>query len=244
MSASLAVALMLSVLRGPAPNGVIWHGPRDQNKIALTFDACSTRTPEYDERITRTLLEAGVPATIFVGGRWARDEAAHVRALAASPCSRSAIIPTPTRISRNWSATARFATSSSARRSRSSRSPARSRRCCARPMANTTIGWCASRPAWACGRSCTDVASGDPGRHVTKDALVHWVLRQARPGSIVVMHINHLRFHTAEALPEIIAGLRARGFSFVTVSQLERPAVASRGPVGTAAAMVPVEVRP
>ena len=34
------------------------------------------------------------------------------------------------------------------------------------------------------------------------------------------MHINHLKFHTAEALPDIIAGLRARGFTLVTVGEL------------------------
>jgi hypothetical protein len=34
------------------------------------------------------------------------------------------------------------------------------------------------------------------------------------------MHINHVKFHTAEALPDIIAGLRARGFTLVTVGQL------------------------
>jgi peptidoglycan/xylan/chitin deacetylase (PgdA/CDA1 family) len=34
------------------------------------------------------------------------------------------------------------------------------------------------------------------------------------------MHINHRRFHTAEALPDIITGLRARGYELVTVGEL------------------------
>ncbi|HEY6003521.1 MAG TPA: hypothetical protein VIV57_11655 [Anaeromyxobacter sp.] len=68
-----------------------------------------------------------------------------------------------------------------------------------------------------------DLPSGDPDAHATKDALVRWVLREARPGSIVVMHVNHPRFHTAEALPEIVDGLRARGFELVTVGELLRP---------------------
>jgi len=46
------------------------------------------------------------------------------------------------------------------------------------------------------------------------------VLSQVKPGSIVVMHINHTRFHTAEALPGIIDGLRQRGYTLVTVGQL------------------------
>jgi peptidoglycan/xylan/chitin deacetylase (PgdA/CDA1 family) len=65
-----------------------------------------------------------------------------------------------------------------------------------------------------------DLPSGDPDAHATKERLVQWVLSQAKPGSIVVMHINHVKFHTAEALPDIIAGLRARGFTLVTVGQL------------------------
>jgi peptidoglycan/xylan/chitin deacetylase (PgdA/CDA1 family) len=46
------------------------------------------------------------------------------------------------------------------------------------------------------------------------------VLKKVRPGSIVVMHINHTRFHTAEALPGIIAGLAAKGLKPVKVSEL------------------------
>ena len=38
------------------------------------------------------------------------------------------------------------------------------------------------------------------------------------------MHLNHPAFPTAEALPAIIAGLRARGFDLVTVSELLREA--------------------
>ena len=38
--------------------------------------------------------------------------------------------------------------------------------------------------------------------------------------TIVVMHMNHPRFHTAEALPGIVAGLRPRGFELVTVGEL------------------------
>jgi peptidoglycan/xylan/chitin deacetylase (PgdA/CDA1 family) len=50
--------------------------------------------------------------------------------------------------------------------------------------------------------------------------MVDWVLKQASPGGIVVMHMNHKRFPTAEALPTIIKGLRKRGFELVTVGTL------------------------
>jgi peptidoglycan/xylan/chitin deacetylase (PgdA/CDA1 family) len=48
------------------------------------------------------------------------------------------------------------------------------------------------------------------------------------------MHINHRRFHTAEALPAIVAGLRARGFELVTVGELRRAAGAEARPPASA----------
>ncbi len=66
-----------------------------------------------------------------------------------------------------------------------------------------------------------DVASGDAfGTDVA--AIVRQVLDHVRNGSIVVMHITggNTAPLTAKALPDIIAGLRARGFALETVTQL------------------------
>src|SRR5204862_1953703 len=65
-----------------------------------------------------------------------------------------------------------------------------------------------------------DFASGDPDKHFTKERLVGWVLAKARPGSIVVMHMNRRGWHTGEALPDIIAGLRKAGFELARVADL------------------------
>ena len=65
-----------------------------------------------------------------------------------------------------------------------------------------------------------DVASGDAFGTNAK-AITDQVLRLAKPGSIVVMHITKANApKTQEALPGVIAGLRARGFTLVKVSQL------------------------
>jgi peptidoglycan-N-acetylglucosamine deacetylase len=76
-----------------------------------------------------------------------------------------------------------------------------------------------------------DLASGDPDEHATKEKLVEWVLKKVQPGSIVVMHINHRRFHTSEALPGIIQGLHARGYQLVTVGEMLRESHALPIPV-------------
>lgn len=54
-----------------------------------------------------------------------------------------------------------------------------------------------------------------------KNQLVRYTLEQVKPGSIVLLHVMYAsRQTTIEALPEIIAGLKARGYRFVTVHQL------------------------
>jgi peptidoglycan/xylan/chitin deacetylase (PgdA/CDA1 family) len=50
---------------------------------------------------------------------------------------------------------------------------------------------------------------------------VEVALREARPGSIILLHVMAASRETSrEALPEIIRGLREQGYRFVTVSEL------------------------
>ncbi|GAC1467701.1 MAG: hypothetical protein NVS2B14_13750 [Chamaesiphon sp.] len=56
---------------------------------------------------------------------------------------------------------------------------------------------------------------------VTVPKLIDNVLKEAHPGGIVLMHDGGgNRSHTVEALPTIIAKLKNRGYSFVTVPEL------------------------
>ena len=75
-----------------------------------------------------------------------------------------------------------------------------------------------------------DVVSGDPSRKTTTDGMIRAVLDGARPGSIIIFHINGRGWKTHEALPAILSGLRARGFRFVPLSELMR---AGSGPAAS-----------
>lgn len=55
-------------------------------------------------------------------------------------------------------------------------------------------------------------------RHRDSDAIERRVLKQAKPGSIVLLHDIHPT--TVRAVPEIIDKLAAKGYVFVTVSEL------------------------
>jgi peptidoglycan-N-acetylglucosamine deacetylase len=65
-----------------------------------------------------------------------------------------------------------------------------------------------------------DVVSGDPVKSRTAPLIERWILSQTQNGSIIIMHVNGRGWHTAEALPGIIAGIVDRGHRLVTVSQL------------------------
>jgi peptidoglycan/xylan/chitin deacetylase (PgdA/CDA1 family) len=53
-----------------------------------------------------------------------------------------------------------------------------------------------------------------------KDRIVKKVVSKAHPGDIILMHASDSCRQTHEALPEIIDALRAKGYEFVTVSEL------------------------
>lgn len=60
-----------------------------------------------------------------------------------------------------------------------------------------------------------------PDIAASADAIAEHVIENARNGSIILMHVMYAsRSASREALPKVIDGLRARGFDFVTVSQL------------------------
>ena len=201
---------------------VVAHGPRNVKQIALTFDACSTRDiSQYDQPVTDVLLKMNAKATIFLGGLWAKEEAAHVKQLAASPLfelgnhsythPHMAAMTDDARIKQELTRTQAEVVALTGITPKLFRPPygEYNDRLVkdAAEVGLTTIEY--------------DLASGDPDVvHATKERLVEWVLRKAQPGSIIVMHINHLKFHTAEALPGIINGLRERGYELVTVSDL------------------------
>src|SRR5947208_1363936 len=69
------------------------------------------------------------------------------------------------------------------------------------------------------------------------DEILAYVLTHARPGSVILLHPwYHGREPTREAIAPIIAGLRARGYDFVTVSELlsiGREVSGSRGLAGS-----------
>jgi len=199
---------------------VIYNGPRNEKRIAITFDACSfIHASKVDKKLVQLLVDNHVPATLFLGGKWVLDQPKEARYLASIPffeiANHSFHHPHLTRMSpaaiRHELKAAQDAIESvTGVRPRYFRAPYGE-------YNNTLV-----RIAASLGLTTVqfDLASGDPDKHITAARLSRWVIHKVRGGSIVVMHINTHGWHTAEALPTIIKTLRDRGYRFVTISEL------------------------
>ena len=191
--------------------------------MALTFDACSTLDRSfYDDRVTRVLVQTRTPATLFISGRWAETHLRQMRVLAENPlfeiANHSYIHPhmtemPPERQREELLWTQQILLSLTGKLPRFFRPPY--------GEVDVELAQVAAQSGLRTVEY--DFPSGDPDKHIGKERLIAWVLAKARPGSIVVMHMNRHGWHTAEALPDIISGLRARGFTLSQVGEMAPP---------------------
>jgi peptidoglycan/xylan/chitin deacetylase (PgdA/CDA1 family) len=201
---------------------IISNGSRREPRIALTFDACATKTKSgYDERIIHVLVASRIPATLFLGGKWMAEHPDATRFLASQDHfelgNHSFLHPHLLTLPDEWvrqelASTQVVMYSLTGRQALHFRAPyvevdERIARIAAQ-MGLTTVQY--------------DLASGDPDPGATVERLVKTVPQRARNGSIIVMHMNGRGRHTAEALPAIIDDLHRRGFALTTVGELLR----------------------
>jgi len=196
--------------------------------VAITFDACATRThyATFDRGVFDVLKREQVPATIFVSGRWVEAHPDVMSELAADPMvefgdhsydhphmSNLPVARIVAEIDQTEAALAKYG-----KRSVAFRPPFGewSHRLVyiVQDLRLPTVTW--------------DVVSGDPSASTTTDGMIRNVLGKARPGSIIIFHINGRGWKTAQALPTILQGLRERGFRFVPLSELMASAAAAQ----------------
>ena len=222
---------------------VVTHGPTGGHRIALTFDSNMTdamlqrldtgQVASYANTAVVDELQARhVPATFFLAGKWVERYPDLTRRVAADPAFEIAshsyahrgftancyrLDPEPTTdmaadVEHSFAVLAPFG----GHQTRYFRFPGgcydtAALRAIARTHA-TVIQY--------------DDVADDPFNDDT-DAITGGVLRQAHDGAIVVLHITQDNApRTADALPAIIDGLRARGYRLVDLSDLldARPA--------------------
>jgi peptidoglycan/xylan/chitin deacetylase (PgdA/CDA1 family) len=205
---------------GIADGLVIEHGRRDSRKIAITFDACPTTLPdEYDEKVIDVLLREKTPATLFLSGRWVEKNPDKSRFLAAQPQFEIGnhafwhphlLEKDDDRILRELKRTQAIIKKITDRSPRFFRPPY--------GEVDERVAAIAQKAGLATIQY--DIASGDPDTGLSPQRIIRSVLRDAKSGSIIVFHMNRKGVHTAEVLPDIIHGLREKGFTLVTVGEL------------------------
>ena len=199
---------------------IIEHGPRGSSKIALTFDACPTgKLDEYDEKVIDVLLKESVPATLFMSGRWVEKNPEKTKLLASRPQfeigQHSYYHPhmlekDDERVLRELKRTQMLIKKITGRTPQYFRPPF------------GEVDERIVRLAAGAGLITIqyDIASGDPDPDLSPQRIVRSVLRDAKGGSIIVFHMNGNGVHTADILPQIISGLRQKGFTLVTIGDL------------------------
>ena len=202
------------------PAGVVIRLPTRERVVALTFDACQAgERMRLDHGITDFLVGRHIPFTVFMGGRFARDNAADVRELAShdfvSIQNHSWSHPRDMRLLDDEHVRSEVRRAEAMLLQVTGRRPTLFRfpggnadeRTVAlvREFGYQVVHW-----RWA---------EGDPAPGADADRLVAQTLSRTRAGDVLIFHVNGRGWHTAEALPRIVDGLEARGFRFVTVPE-------------------------
>ena len=213
--------------------------PPGKKLVALTFDLCEAgmEIAGYDAGVIDYLRANKVKATLFAGGRWLIHHSERGAQLLADPLFE---IGTHT-----WSHANLHMTTGRALEDEigggvaafAAASHALSARACVRQSADAArlpavpklfrfpFGTCtpeALAEVASEGQIAIqwDVVTGDPDPHIPPEAIARAVLNETKPGSIIIAHANGRGLSTAKALPLFVPQLRARGFEFVTVSEL------------------------
>jgi peptidoglycan-N-acetylglucosamine deacetylase len=200
--------------------GVIESLGTSERAVALTFDACETRTPSYfDSTILQYLLGRRIPFTLFVGGKFALRNREALRRL-----SRLDFVEIENHSFSHIQHMERLSDSEFVREVQSNEDTLFSiigRRTKFFRFPGGNYNPRALRRVEGMGYRVVhwSFASGDPDRRITAARLESSVIARTRPGSILIFHINGRGYGTGRALPGIVDALGKKGYRFVRVEE-------------------------
>ena len=198
--------------------------PTSRHVVALTFDAGANA--DAVPKILATLERANIPATFFLTGNFVRDFPASARAIAEAGYRIGDHTITHPYLTQKTDAAVRQEILGAARQitAVTGQNPAPLFRfpygdadarviSIANSLGYVPVRWTVDTLGW----------KGTSG-HITPEIVISRVLGVLRPGEIVLMHVgsnpdDHSTLD-ADALPELISQLQARGYSFVTLDAL------------------------
>lgn len=199
---------------------LVWNESTAAPYMALTFDACSTLDHgDYNPAVIEALVANHIPATLFIGGRWAEMHPRELRYLASLPqfeLGNHTFTHPHMRQLAAWQQRQELLWTQEVIFSLTGQTP----RFFRPPYGE--IDDALVREAARLGLYTVeyDLPSGDATVDVPSARLTAWILAKARPGTVVIMHMNRPGNKTAEALPDIARGLRQKGLVLGTISDL------------------------
>jgi peptidoglycan/xylan/chitin deacetylase (PgdA/CDA1 family) len=216
--------------------------PAGQKLVALTFDLCEQpfEISGYQGGMVDFLRQNQVKATFFMGGKWMLSHRDRAQQVMTDPLFEVANHSWEHRNLRTLSGKALVDEIKNAQLAYEQVRDELEAKQCTRPGGTTVASEQAPKrlglirfPYGACSAAALnevaqqgllpiqwDVSAGDPTFGVSARMIERQVLANVQPGSIVLFHANGRGWHTAGALPGIIATLKAQGYAFVTVSEL------------------------
>lgn len=195
---------------------IVTRLPTGEKVVALTLDACEAgKVTHLDHGVADWLIANEVPFTIFMGGRFARDNAEDVAKLGALPFVEIE--------NHTWSHPADMRKLSTAEVMRQvlfagleiGLKTGRATRFFRFPGGNADARTIAAVEAMGYQVVHWRWPSGDPDKNISAAKLESYALSATKPGDVLIFHINGNGVHTAEAIPGIVEGLKAKGYRFV-----------------------------
>lgn len=216
MKINFALVAVLFAQAVAARADVVLRLPTHERVIALTFDACEQhRAMKLDTGISDFLVAHRIPFTVFLSGRFVQDNEDAVRALSKLPFVEleNHSWDHPNRMTHLASDDVRDEILKAddeifrvtGRRTAFFRFPAITYNERTLDIAEE-LGFRVVHYRWE---------AGDPDPRETADRIVRETLEAVRPGDILIQHINGRGWHSAEAMPRLIAGLQGAGYRFV-----------------------------
>ncbi len=213
--------------------------PEGKKLIALTLDLCEApyEIAGYDGTIIDYLREHNIKATLFTGGKWMLSHPVRTQQLIADPLFEIGNHAWTHGNFRKLKKRYMHREIEHAQKAyQKSRHDLINNQCAKEKLDHTKIPKQMTLfrfPYGACNAGSLkmvankgllaiqwDVVTGDPSKSQSAKGIARQILKNVKPGSIIIAHANGRGWNTAKALPLFIPQLLKQGYRFVTVSEL------------------------
>jgi peptidoglycan/xylan/chitin deacetylase (PgdA/CDA1 family) len=211
---------------GETVPGMLTHINTGEKIAALTFDACGGPTGSaYDSALIEYLRREKISATLFVSGAWIERNDSLFRLLCKEPlfeienhglghCPCSVVGKSRYKIAGTENAGEVF--DEIELNARQIEFYTKSRPRYYRPAAAAADEGCVAIAKGLREKVVSfEVLSGDAVEGTKAEVITQNIVNNTRPGSIIIMHMNHPERNGFEALIQAVPELRKRGYSFV-----------------------------